>query len=836
MRGLYILGWAVVFWERLLNAFWPVFCLIALFLTAAFLGLPLSFGPTWHFMFMTGFVLLLTLGIGRGRRLFSLPDPDAVWGRIENDNGLQHRPLAALRDRPAGTQDMTSFRLWQMHLRAAQDILERRRLRPPLPKSTLAVQDPNALRFACLLALLVSFIIAGPGTGQRLAVALTPPAFAKAAPGLSLDAWITPPAYTGLAPIILAGKSAESIAGALPVPTASLLSLRINGLDAEPIVKIGDESLPVKKIAAGSWSLDAKIKDGTRITVRSGLFWPLGSWDIKVIPDAPPMISFAGNPEEDKKSALKLSYAASDDYGVTRIRTFIRRIPLEGETPIPGDVLELPVAPQPPKDETKITTVIHDLTSHPWSGLPVKIKMTATDAAGQTLETEEKDFVLPEREFQHPVARRLISDRRALILQPGRQTRQAAAASVLSFADQPGAYNGDIVAFMALGIAGQRLLYDKTGADTASVIDLLWKTAVRIEDGGLSVARDDLKKILDELVEKLNDPSTSEEELRELMKKLEAKMADYANALNEEMRRTFADQGPPPALPPGVMNQLARRIDMDKVMDHLNNMAATDKREAMKKFLQQMSRMVENLDPKTLKEYTDEQARQMQDLQKLQDVIKGQQKLLDQTNRLPRTAAEQAGQDQPALPGMNPSPSGQGDPAPGDGGTGSDSLGLGRKQRDIRNDLGGVMDEAGAQGRPVPDAFGKADQSMKEAEGDLASGHPQQSIPHQQQALKELNAEMNGRLDQMAKAMEDMMMSMGFMPFGPGGQGGGTGRYDPLGRPGASGNPDTSDVKIPDAQELRRVQKIIEELRRKSGDPSLQRPEKNYIDRLLRQF
>lgn len=807
LRLLYLASRAATLLESVVAAFWPALCLMAVFVSLALFNIPHLAGPGLWGLFIVLFMFLLTMAILHGRARFHLPAPEALWRRIERENNLIHGPLTALRDRPAKEPDALSTRLWKRHLDQGARQLADRRLHPVCPAPQLALRDPLALRFAALLALIVAVVVAGGDWETRLAAGIAPPQTTRSAPALTLDAWITPPAYTGLSPIMLAGnKAPPASAGILNVPVNSVLSVRLAGRAMSPKVVANGQTLPMQSVADNNWRLETPLTSGDTLRIRCG-WWPLESRNIRLIPDLPPVIGLAGEIGTDEKNALQIPYAASDDYPLARVRTIISRP--SGQDGGPAETLEIPVAPSLPDGKTSILTASHDLTSHPWSGLPVKIRMTATDAAGQTAETEEKDFVLPERQFTHPVARRIIDDRRALITANTREVRQAAGISALSLAEHPQAYKGDWLAMLALDVAGWRLLLDKTGLETGSVIDLLWKTAVRIDDSGLSVARSELKKALDELVEKLSDRTADAAELEALMKKMEQALAEYARSLSEEMKRAFAGHQPRP-LPPELMQRLAQRIDMDKVMDHLRNMAAGDQREAMQKFLQQMSRMVENLDPKAMREQQEAQERQMQKLEGLAELIRSQQELLDKTNRLSSKAD---------------APADTQDPGPD----------LAKRQNALSTDLDGLSKQIGENGAPTPAPFERARTSMGEAAGDLASGDLPASIPHQQQALRELNDVMNQSLDEMARAMEEMMMSMGFMPFGAG-MGGGMAGGDPLGRAEGQGRPFTSDVGIPDAEKMRRVQEIIRELRRRSGEPNRPRLEKNYIDRLLKQF
>ena len=62
---------------------------------------------------------------------------------------------------------------------------------------------------------------------------------------------------------------------------------------------------------------------------------------------------------------------------------------------------------------------VHDLTAHPWAGLTVAGHLEAKDGRGQIGKTETVSFVIPERTFNHPVARALVEQRKVAIAVDG---------------------------------------------------------------------------------------------------------------------------------------------------------------------------------------------------------------------------------------------------------------------------------------------------------------------------------------------------------------------------------------------------------------------------------
>ncbi len=145
----------------------------------------------------------------------------------------------------------------------------------------------------------------------------------------------------------------------------------------------------------------------------------------------------------------------------------------------------------------------------------------------------------------------------------------------------------------------------------------------------------------------------------------------------------------------------------------------------------------------------------------------------------------------------------------------------------------------------VSHEFGLADaeQAMREAERALGQGQDGPAVDAQGRALEGLQRGQQGMAQQMQQMMQQgdgTEQADGNQPGQPGnpqGRGQASDRdNDPLGRP--TRNRDFSDgrVKVPGANEsaTERARRILEELRRKLGDPTRPREELDYFDRLLR--
>ena len=191
---------------------------------------------------------------------------------------------------------------------------------------------------------------------------------------------------------------------------------------------------------------------------------------------------------------------------------------------------------------------------------------------------------------------------------------------------------------------------------------------------------------------------------------------------------------------------------------------------------------------------------------------------------------------------MPGSPTATASPRPGEqqggqgdaGGEMGDAAG---QQEALRRMLGEMMRRLGEGAGNIPEPFGRAERSMRDAAGALGRGRPGEAIGPQTDAL-----------DQMQQAARDLAQQLqnqiGSGWGKPDGEVGATDRAgrerterDPLGRPVSnSGTYDRGDVKIPDENILQKSRRILDELRRRAGERTRPEIELDYIDRLLKRF
>jgi len=183
-----------------------------------------------------------------------------------------------------------------------------------------------------------------------------------------------------------------------------------------------------------------------------------------------------------------------------------------------GEIFNL-MLPAPALGEGRIhDSAYHDLTAHPWAGLPVLVRLKATDGIGQTGYSSSKLTVLPAREFSHPVAAAIIEERRRLSRREGSRggaLRRHAAYNLGVLAKTPDEFGNDMVVFLGLQIARRRLLEDPAPSEFGEVQRLLWDIALRLDDDGLSLAERDFRAMIDMAREMLH--TGSREGAREML-------------------------------------------------------------------------------------------------------------------------------------------------------------------------------------------------------------------------------------------------------------------------------------------------------------------------------
>ncbi|MDR3516192.1 MAG: TIGR02302 family protein [Azospirillaceae bacterium] len=834
---------AIIAFEMLWPALAPTIAIGAGFLALALFNLLPDLNGWVHLAVLIGFAAAGTVMLERGLRRFRWPDRDAARRRVERDSGLHHRPLTTLRDGPGGPSDRPAdpltAALWQIHQRRIRAQLGRFHLSPPA--TDMPSRDPWALRLVPLLLL----VLAAAGTRgdwmPRLTAAVSPHLTGGApALAITLDSWITPPDYTGLPPVFLKVGQTDRI----PVAQGSTITARLSGSARKPDLNVNDATVPFTPVEANNWQITQTVQAGNQIAVTAGRRI-VGAWPITVIADQPPTIAFAMPPQATERAVLRLDYQAGDDYGLT---TVAARIKLDPQAPadatLPPEIANVPpiafnlsLPGLHPKQARG--TAYQDLTSEAWAGLPVIIQLIATDGAGQTGVSDALPMVLPERAFVNPTARAIIAARRTLILQ-GNSRRSEVIDRLTDIAAEPDRYDNDIVVFLALRSAANRLDLDSSDAALGEVRQLLWETALRLEDGGTTLALRDLRQAEQQLMDALNRDA-SPDEIRALMNALQAAMDKAVEAMQQQM----AQQGSQPDLPEDPNAQAIDSTDLQHMLDQMRQLAETGSRDSARQMLSQLQQMMENLRTGGTSPMSGQASQAAQLLRDLQALGQQQQKLLDRTFRdaeklLNSDADADTGGPRVAIPGRQGRPNPRAatpEPNPGpESGTagamsGDDDPVSAAEQQTLRRQLGDIMRRMGELGGEIPRPFGRADRAMRDAEQALDGAAPDEAVPPETQAIDALQQGLQAFAQQMQQQMQAQGAAMGRFPWPP------NRNRDPLGRPADDlGANDRDSVRLPADTDLQRARQILDELRRRDSEFSRPQLEHNYIERLLRRF
>ncbi|NKB19398.1 MAG: TIGR02302 family protein [Alphaproteobacteria bacterium] len=801
-------------WERLWPITWPPVAVAAVFCSLALLDVFPAINGWVHGLALIAFAGVFVFLLWRAFQQFSWPQNMAARRRVETASGLDHRPLTAIKDTLVSGKDTPdSADLWQLHQKrmavAAQS------LRVGMPEPGLARKDPLALRAALALLLVIAITAGWSDPADRLARAVVPTIGDISKPTqLALDLWITPPEYTGKPPLFPlrspATNNAENVPATvssqeiLEVPAGSVLTAQIQGArDTNPRLITVNKQTPFKKVDSAYSRIVYKISaDGEHI-VASGDD-ELARMNIKVIPDSPPEITFSDKPAPTPQATLRLSYKATDDYGVKQARLEIRRVYERGAvTGLAVHKIDLPLPALSAKRVNETTFL--DLAPHKWAGLPVIIKMIAVDGQKQIGLAEPLKMTLPERVFNHPVARAIIEQRRKLSEQP--ELRGRVLRGLAGIASVPGNFNHDSVVYLSLASSRSRLIHDQTDAAIDPVVELLWDTALRIEDGRLSVAERNLRRIQNALMKALAE-GASDKELDRLMRELRRAISRFLQAMREQMRRNPNGQKAA-EFDPKTM-RMFRTEDLARMLNQIRDLMRSGSRQAARELLARLQQMLQGMrSMQVMRQRGGRGGRQGGTLRQLQRLIQRQQQLMERTFRGSRQGQRQ---------GRAPSAAEQ------------------QAIRDALQKLRGMMPgrrpgQQPGQGQGPGQALDRADRAMGNATRSLEGGRPVDAVGSQSQALDALRRAGRGIMQQMMDRFarqSGQRRSRGNQQNQP--------RRDPLGREIMGEDVDTGDISIPDASSIQRAREILDELRRRSGEGFRPKLELDYIERLLQRF
>ncbi len=871
LRRKRVLARAVLAFEAVWPAIWPGLGVAGAFVVLALLDLPRRLPPAAHSAFLAATALTVAALLIRGLRRLTWPDSTAVDRRLERASGLAHRPLATITDRPVVGGG--ALALWTAHVaRAARQLTH---LRAGTPRPGLAARDPRALRAALVVALIASLTIAGEQAPGRLMRAIQPPSpVGSAAPALQVQAWITPPDYTGMAPIFLKPEG-----GTAQVPAGAMLTVNLTGTASDVRLAQDGISSVFKTLDTTSHQIETALRTSGAIQVLVG-GQTNAVWDIAVIADLPPEVQFPEPPglQRGQPPLARLPWQASHAYGVASLQAELR---LHDR---PGKAAPLIVAVPLPAVASKSAKGVRlqDLTAHPWAGLGVDAGLVAKSVSGLVGTSADMMFVLPERSFQHPVARALVAVRKMLALDPNQRAPALRELDRLSTLDD--VWRDDAAGFLNLrAIAALLRGRGETVVDAAQ--PRLWALILHLEDGAAERTARELDRADQALQAALEaekqDNTVDRRDIEKLTKQLQDALQRHLQALTDQARRDPETNKYNPD-----EHKLDAR-DMKRLAEQMREAAQDGRMDDARQKLAELEKMLEEMKngrpergkmTEREKQRAEQREKGQQQMSVLADVVKREGALLDRSQARADAVAQQTRRPQFARP-FGPQPPTQEQLAQQQTARHAERQADQQIQLALRRVLGELMARQADLTGEVPANLSEADTAMRDAMAALAESGDAFAAGAQTRAIEALQkggqqmsqqmAQQFGSADQDGDDGEGEGQGNGMAEGQGEGQGDGLGngqngdqygpgtgqnrrngrgrgfdrraddRRDPLGRAlkdGTGGRDESSNVKVPDEMELARTREIQDELRRRSGEPGRPPAELDYLERLLRQF
>jgi uncharacterized protein (TIGR02302 family) len=315
-------------------------------------------------------------------------------------------------------------------------------------------------------------------------------------------------------------------------------------------------------------------------------------------------------------------------------------------------------------------------------------------------------------------------------------------------------------------------------------------------------------------------------------------------------------------------DQLVSQQDIDKLLNNIEKLAKAGSKDLAEQMLSELKDVLERLQTGTFSDNAKQQrsAKMMKDLN---DVVAKQQKLLDDTFTAQRKkkddggfAVSPPGQPMDFGPGISMAPFGmpeQGDADDSQSGQDSSAEGgqsqqgksgrnsqqhgqngqngqrprpgqfgeLGSRQGELRDKLQSLVDRLRIEGAKTPDQFEDAGEAMGDAKDAIGEEKLDRATEQQGRALEQLRKGAQSLAEQMQENGESPGKGKGESDNG----------RDPLGRTDRANRPDLGlSVKVPDEIDIQRAREVLDELRRRLGDPSRPTIELDYLERLIQPY
>ncbi|WP_336287557.1 TIGR02302 family protein [Bartonella sp. CB60] len=788
-----VLVWCILFFERIWLRLLPFFLILSFFCSLSWFGI---FGILnyWLHLFLLWLMLFFAVGSLFFLLRFRLPTIKDVHHRIEQINGLKNQPLSVQTDHlcPENDEGLNVI-IWREHQRRMAEQLSHLKTGFAHPNS--AACDPLALRTLCILLCVCAFSFSFGSLGGRLADAFDlRPVVDEAS--IRIDAWVTPPIYTGVAPIYLTqGETTQ-----FTVPEGSNMVIRVVNGAGVTVKAISEED--AREVSLSQKSEKTALNDPIihfetllerSISLLVSSRHKQQQWHLHVIKDQIPTIHWLGKPERVLAGSLELQYEMDDDYGVTK--AFVEIEPLLGQQKNTASLYKAPEIKLllARGGKGKMRTV-QDVSSHPWAGSEVKVTLVAEDGAGQQGRSKTFGMILPQRIFSDPVARAASELRRLLALNASAQEHVLDMLAALLVRPEDGLQNA--THFLVLQSAWTRLSLAKTEDELRDVVDYLWQIALGIEGNQNESVQKNLKQAQAALRDALRN-GASATEIERLMANLRQAMDDYIRAL----AKTAQDKS-------SLHSPNLSEDTLQKKLNLIEEMAKMGSSFAAEQLLAEVEKILDHLQVhkgnQDKGENNSQTAQMKKELDKLSDLMRRQQEILNETYQL--EMEQRRGESVPK----------------------KRSESLQKRQAELHSRLSELGKGLSKQGFEQGDALKKAEENMNSAEIALDDGNYRMSKQNQLDALESLRQGAQNVLKKMREVLEKAGNKKNST----------SGPKDPLGRPLSSKTDQgqeqgQEDVVVPQESDQMRARQILEEIRKRLGKEHIPETEKNYLERLL---
>ncbi len=845
--------------ERLVRGFWQPVSWALLVIAVLRVGLLANAGRDSILIILGVAAVAWVYLVLKGLKTFRWPSRfDAI---LRLDQTLPGRPLQTLGDQLAIGQDDPAARyLWARHIQRMAEAA--RNSKAAKPDLNLAPRDPWGLRLMAIFLCTAAVLFARVDPVQSLVNSLTNKGTVLAT-GPGFEGWAEPPAYTGK-PAIYLNKIPNG--SRLELPEGTEITLRVYGGNkgaalTESVTDTGNTPLPDDQTDMAEVHFKITRAGTIRLTPPNGTS---AGWTIAMTPDMPPRVDLTGDISRTVEGALKMPFHASDDYGITGgeitltlqldqvDRRYGLQLPPEPRDPVRFDL------PMPFNRNIAdfSETVVEDLAEHPWAGLPVRITLTVTDDKAQTGAIPPLDVTMPGKRFFDKLAAAVAEQRRDLLW--NRNNAPRIALLLRTITHQPETVFDNNKAYLMVRTAIRRLEYNNTThlSDTIrdDVAELLWKAALLIEDGDLANARERMKRAQERLSDAMEKGAT-DAEIAELMEELRKATQQYMRQLAQEQKNKpkdeFAQDQPKMTI---TQNQI------QQMMDRIQELMEQGRMDEAQELMQQFQQMMENMEV-TANGQGDDGEPGQEDMENMQDTLRQQQDLADETfrqrqqefNDARRRQADRQQQGQQRQEQGDQGSNQQGDKRDGDqqgqnegngrsgnaqsSGRGGARLGdLAERQQALRDLLNQRRNQMSSDGSEFGDAIEKslneAERQMGQAQENLNNGNTEGALDNQADAMESLREGMRQMQEANRQAGGDQQNQ------GQGRQGAqsrGQAKRDPLGR-GSNGGRAETDGPVNTEDAYRRSREVMDEIRKRSGERNRPVLELEYLKRLLDRF